>query len=103
MSQLTPEEVFTPARPVRDDMFTTRRHKRLQERVEASLLEQGRQIVVYGPTGVGKTSLIKHICGRRNVSMVRVECGGTFEDMMRDVLAKTLETEIVEEVVTIGG
>lgn len=64
-------------------MFTTRRHKLLQERVEASLLEQGRQIVAYGPTGVGKTSLINYICGRRNVTMVRVECGGTFEDMMR--------------------
>jgi ABC-type hemin transport system ATPase subunit len=103
VTELQPEDVFTPARPVREDMFATRRHKRLQERVEADLLEQGRQIIVYGPTGVGKTSLINYICGQRNVPMVRVECGGTFEEMMRDALAKTLEEEEVERVVTVGG
>jgi hypothetical protein len=51
---LKPEDVFTPATPVRDDMFATRRHEHLQDRVEAILGERGRQVVLHGLTGVRK-------------------------------------------------
>lgn len=92
MARLMPEEVFTPATPVRDDMFATRRHEDLQDRVEAVLGERGRQVVLFGLTGVGKTSLINYLCRQRQIPHVRVECGGTFEESMRDVLAKTLDS-----------
>lgn len=71
-----PEDVFTPATPVRDDMFATRRHERLQERVQGALQEQGKQVIAYGPTGVGKTSLIRYLCRNGNIKYVRVERQG---------------------------
>lgn len=96
---LQPEDVFTPATPVRDDMFSNRRHEDLQDRVEAVLGERGRQVVLFGETGVGKTSLVQHLCRQRGIEYVRVECGATFEDTMRDVLARVLREEEVERVV----
>lgn len=45
---MRPEDVFTPATPVQDDMFATRHHEHLQDRVEDALGEPGRQVVVYG-------------------------------------------------------
>lgn len=47
MARPTPEQVFTPSRPVSDDMFATRQYEHLQDRVEGALVEQGRQIVLY--------------------------------------------------------
>ena len=64
-----PEEVFTPASPVRDDMFATRRHAGIEERVQGALGERGRQIIAYGPTGVGKTSLIRFLCHKGNIPL----------------------------------
>jgi Cdc6-like AAA superfamily ATPase len=101
MARLEPEDVFTPATPVRDDMFATRRHEDLQDRVEAVLGQRGRQVVLFGETGVGKTSLVHFLCRQRKIPYVRVECGGTFEETMRDVLAKSLDTEEVDRVVTV--
>jgi AAA+ superfamily predicted ATPase len=92
---LSPEDVFTPAKPVSTDMFATRRHERLQDRVEEALNEPGRQVVLYGDTGVGKTSLIMYLAAQRGISMLRVECGPSFEEMMRDALGRVVgETEI---------
>jgi AAA ATPase domain len=93
---LSPDEVFTPAAPVRDDMFATRRHEHLQDRLEAVLSQRGRQVVLYGPTGVGKTSLVRYLSSQRNVPMVRVECGPPFEDLMRDALGKIIGEEEIE-------
>jgi KaiC/GvpD/RAD55 family RecA-like ATPase len=94
-----PQDVFTPATPVRDDMFSNRRHEHLQDRVEAVLGESGRQVVLFGETGVGKTSLVQHLCRQRRIEHVRVECGATFEETMRDVLARVLREEEVERVI----
>jgi len=77
--QRSPEEVFTPARPVSDEMFATRQYEHLQDRVEAALNEEGRPVVLFGLTGVGKTSLLEYLCRNRDIKRIRVECGGTFE------------------------
>jgi hypothetical protein len=94
----SPEEVFTPAKPVSTDMFTTRRHERLQDRVEDALNEPGRQVVLYGDTGVGKTSLVMYLAARRNINMLRVECGAPFEEMMRDALGRVVGEAEIEKV-----
>ena len=84
-------------------MFSTRRHEDLQARVEAILGQRGRQAILFGETGVGKTSLVRYLCRKRKIRFERVECGGTFEDIMRDVLARVLEREEVERVMTVSG
>jgi hypothetical protein len=90
--------VFTPASPVSDDMFATRKYEDLQDRVEAALREHGRQVVLFGLTGVGKTSLVEHLCRVRGVKYVRVECGPPFEDMMREALAKVIGHQEIERI-----
>jgi len=98
VAKLKPEDVFTPATPVRDDMFATRRHEDLQDRVEAVLGERGRQVVLFGLTGVGKTSLIRYLCGQRKIPYIRVECGGTFEEMAREALGQAVGEEEIERI-----
>lgn len=97
---MEPDEVFTPATPVRDDMFATRRHEHLQDRVEAALGQRGRQVVLFGLTGVGKTSLVRYLCRHRDIPYVRVECGATFEELMRDALGKIIGEEEIEKIKT---
>ncbi len=94
--QLKPEDVFTPARPVSDDMFATRQYEHLQDRVEAALDEQGRQVILFGLTGVGKTSLVDYLCRNRKIRRVRIECGATFEDMLSEALAKVIGGQEIE-------
>jgi hypothetical protein len=99
VARLKPDDVFTPAAPVRDDMFATRRHENLQDRVDAVLRgEAGRQVVLFGETGVGKTSLMGFLCRKRQIPYVRVECGGTFEETMREALGKIVGEEEIERI-----
>ncbi len=88
-----PTRVFTPTQPVRAGMFASRSYNDLQGKFEQRLDEPGRQIVLYGDTGVGKTSLIRHSCSERGISMIDVECGQPFEATMREALAKAGLTE----------
>jgi hypothetical protein len=79
-------------------MFATREYEHLQDRVEDALREQGRQVVLFGLTGVGKTSLVGYLCRNRKIPYVRVECGPTFEAMMREALAKVVGHEEIESI-----
>jgi energy-coupling factor transporter ATP-binding protein EcfA2 len=83
-----PEEVFTPATPVQEDMFAARRHEALEDRVDSALAQRGRQVVLYGDTGVGKTSLVLHLARTRKLKMLRVECGPSFDEMMSEAISK---------------
>jgi len=82
-----PEDVFTPATPVQEDMFAARRHADLEDRVNLALAQLGRQVVLYGDTGVGKTSLVWHLARTRKFRMERVECGSTFDDLMAEAVS----------------
>lgn len=88
-----PAKVFTPAEPVHRDMFANRRYGDLQGKVQDRLNEPGRQIVLYGDTGVGKTSLISYLCETEGIPMIRVECGQPFESMLMEALARAGVTE----------
>jgi Novel STAND NTPase 1 len=81
-------------------MFATREYEHLQDRVEGHLREQGRQVVLFGLTGVGKTSLVGYLCRNRKISHVRVECGPPFEDMMREALGKVVKETEIERIET---
>ena len=83
---VTPEQVFTPRAPVGEDMYAARRYEALEDRVRNALAEQGAQVVLYGETGVGKTSLVNHLA--RGVKMVRIECGPSFDLMLNAAIAQ---------------
>jgi hypothetical protein len=68
-------------------MFATRAHDALEQRVADALDESGRQIALHGWTGVGKTSLMDHICDSRGIEYLPVECAGTYEAMMHGALS----------------
>ncbi len=84
-------------------MFATRRHEGIEERIQGALREPGRQIVAYGPTGVGKTSLVRFLCHKNAIKFVRVECGPDFETMLKDALAQVVTDEVIERVATVSG
>lgn len=84
-------------------MFASRRHERLEERVQGALAELGRQIITYGPTGVGKTSLVRFLCHKNDISYIRVECGAEFDEILRDAMATVVNEEVVEKVRSKSG
>jgi hypothetical protein len=88
-----PINVFTPSKAVRADMFASRHYENLQENFAFAVREPGRQIVLYGDTGVGKTSLVRYLTTTTGLNVVRVECGGRFDDMLKEALAMAGVTE----------
>lgn len=77
---LTPEEVFTPRTIVTRDMFERRNEPDMdgnpgvQDRLVDALRDRGGQVLIYGDTGVGKSSLIKYAAEDEELNMVTVEC-----------------------------
>jgi predicted GTPase len=63
-AQREPEEVFTPRTVVSREMFTRRNepdlygNAGLQDSLVEAIREPGAQILVFGDTGVGKSSLV---------------------------------------------
>lgn len=61
-----PEEVFTPRTVVAREMFAKRNepdlvgNPGLQDNLRDALREVGGQVLIYGDTGVGKSSLLKY-------------------------------------------
>lgn len=93
-----PEDVFTPAAPVRDDMYAARVEGGLETQVESALAQPGRQLVVYGDTGVGKTSLIEYLSRRFNYRYHRVEFGPALDEILRGTLADLGHADELERV-----
>jgi ATPase family associated with various cellular activities (AAA) len=85
--------VFTPASPASTKVFAERANEDLQARVGEALLDAGSQLILYGPTGVGKTSLVHNVCAALGLSTVVVNAGGPFNRMLDDVLAQ-LEPDV---------
>lgn len=100
-----PGDVFTPARAVSREMWASRVYAGpnqpggLQRRFEQRVADVGRQIVLHGDTGVGKTSLVQHICETKRIRYVHVECGQPFEVMIREALATAGLTEDQFEII----
>ncbi|AZL08209.1 hypothetical protein CXR26_02370 [Brevibacterium aurantiacum] len=75
-----PEHVFTPRTIVTRRMFERRNEPSegsalgVQDRLGDALRERGGQLLVYGDTGVGKSSLVKYATEDEELSAVTVEC-----------------------------
>lgn len=96
----TPHEVFTPAGALPPGMFAHRAHRALEQRVVDALSESGRQLALHGWTGVGKTSLLDHVCESQKIEYLPVECSGTYEEIVQGALSKLdarVSTRIVEK------
>jgi AAA domain len=94
-----PLQVFTPSKAVREDMFASRHYENLQENFELAVEQPGHQIVLYGDTGVGKTSLVSYLASTKKLNVIRVECGNSFEEMLKEALAIAGVTEDKFEII----
>jgi hypothetical protein len=76
-------------------MFARRDEGRLQQRFEESVLELGSQLMLYGDTGAGKTSLVLHVANEMKIGVARVECfsGKSFNDLIGDAFAAIAEVQ----------
>jgi len=76
----TPEEIFTPKTIVTRQMFERRNEPELngnpglQDSLQDALREKGGQVLLYGDTGVGKSSLLKYASEDERLATVTVEC-----------------------------
>ncbi len=95
---LEPHDVFTPAGALSPGMFATRERFGLEQTVVDALRERGRHVVIHGWTGVGKTALVEHVCQQESISFLQVECGGTFEQLMHQILNRLDISAEVERV-----
>lgn len=93
-----PEQVFTPKAVVSREMFERRNENdplergKLQEVLEDALREEGAQIVIYGDTGVGKTSLLKYASEDSGLELLVVNC--TSQDSFDSLIDKTIRSVI---------
>jgi hypothetical protein len=100
-----PHEVFTPAGALGPGMFASRRRDGLEQSVVDLITTAGMHLALHGWTGVGKTSLVQHIVEHRAIPYLPVECGGSFDDLMRlmlDRLGERISKETVEGATTAG-
>ncbi len=75
-----PEDIFTPRAPAGRRMFVSRE---IGPKITNALNEMGAQLIVYGDTGAGKTTLVLESAQE---SVARVECHQekSFTDLIRD-------------------
>lgn len=98
-----PEQVFTPKAVVTREMFEKREEDdpqargRLQEVLEEALLERGAQVVIYGDTGVGKTSLLKYASEDCHLKLLTVNCDSsdTFSSLVDKSIRKVVQVKEV--------
>lgn len=93
--EYTLKEVFTPAKPARVS-FVNR--NKINRRVVRALETPGTQIVVYGHTGCGKTTLLENKLYEVYEKHIRTNCmiGTTFEQIVLDAFEQLAEFYVDE-------
>lgn len=98
-----PGEVFTPKSVVTREMFARRNepdlHGRpgLQDRLRRALRDKGGQVLMYGDTGVGKSSLLKYAAEDERMAAVTVECFSdrTYEELIQECIGRLVDFQEV--------
>lgn len=108
-----PNEVFTPKSVVSREMFARRNEADLdgrpglQDRLRAALRDRGGQVLMYGDTGVGKSSLLKYAAEDEGLKVVSIECFShrTYEQIMEECIGRLVDFTEVEfsESYTVGS
>ena len=95
VKEYTLKEVFTPAKPARVS-FVNR--DKINKRVVRALETPGTQIVVYGHTGCGKTTLLENKLFEVYEKHIRTNCmvGTTFEQIVLDAFGQLSEFYVDE-------
>lgn len=99
MAKRNPEEVFTPKTIVSREMFERRNEEDLdgvpglQDSLRDALRERGGQVLLYGDTGVGKSSLLTYAAADEKLGHVLVECNS---DMDYDRILEFAIKEVVD-------
>ncbi|MGW7682153.1 AAA family ATPase [Kribbella sp. NPDC054772] len=104
MAQRAPEDVFTPKTIVSREMFERRNESDLdgnpglQDNLRDALRETGGQVIVYGDTGVGKSSLLRYASEDEQMAMVTVEClsSKSYDDLIEDAIRKLVEVKEIK-------
>jgi AAA domain len=79
-SALDPAEVFTPRKPPSREMFTRRSEPDLhgnpgvQNSLRDALREPGGQVILFGDTGVGKSTLLQYVAEDVEMGVLSVQC-----------------------------
>jgi MoxR-like ATPase len=103
-SHREPESVFTPKTIVSREMFARRNepdlngNPGLQDSLRDALREEGGQVLVYGDTGVGKSSLIRYAAEDEGMVYVSVDClsSKTYEDLLEDAVRKLIDVKEIK-------
>jgi GTPase SAR1 family protein len=106
-----PEQVFTPKTIVTREMFERRNepdaegNPGVQDRLQDALRERGAQVLIYGDTGVGKSSLVKYAAEDENLRTVTVECGSdmSYADILDNIVRKLVDIKAVTVKRTLSG
>lgn len=106
-----PEEVFTPKTIVSREMFENRNESDidgnpgLQDSLMDALREPGGQIVVYGDTGVGKSSLLRYAAEDEKLEAITVECisSKSYSDLLEDALRQVVTVKEISRTRTTSG
>lgn len=108
MSARKPEDVFTPKTIATREMFERRNeadldgNPGLQDNLRDALREVGGQVVLYGDTGVGKSSLLRYAAEDEGLEAVTVEClsSKTYADLMEDAIRKLVDVKEISRTST---
>ena len=94
MARPEPEHIFTPKQIASREMFAKRNESDLrgnpglQDNLGDALRDRGGQVLIYGDTGVGKSSLLKYAAENERKGTVLVECmqSKSYTDLLEDAL-----------------
>jgi Cdc6-like AAA superfamily ATPase len=98
-----PDEVFTPKSVVTREMFAARNEADLngrpglQDRLRTALRDRGGQVLMYGDTGVGKSSLLKYAAEDEKLQYVSIECFSqrSYEQIIQECIGRLIDfTEV---------